>query len=298
MRAVQAFRGAAVGACMAIGLLGVTAAGATATAVKLCVPAFEGWPTITPIKGTCPRFYTLTELSGTTGPAGKEGANGATGPTGPQGVTGATGATGAKGGNGVNGATGTTGGNGATGNSGATGAAGVTGPTGEKGAAGTTGAMGVTGSTGGNGATGATGPAGATGPSGLKGATGPPGVEAVTHYSGRIAVAIEGPEATILEVPGVVKVTAAPAHATCQRGNGSGGIEVTSLDNETNMFGEEEGTDLAPGWKLVKLSVKPIVNLRITSGLGSTALIAAVTVDWEGSATGCIYAGTADVYRG
>jgi hypothetical protein len=67
MGAFKAPRGVAVAACLAVSLLTITASGATASGVKLCVPAAEGLPTITPIRGRCPRHYTLTEL-GAQGP--------------------------------------------------------------------------------------------------------------------------------------------------------------------------------------------------------------------------------------
>ena len=122
MRAFKSPRGvgSCVGACVAMSLLLTTASGALASGVEVCVPASEGSPVVTPIRGACPRGYTLTEL-GKEGPAGKEGKQGPTGATGAKGATGGTGPTGAQG---VTGATGATG---------ATGPTGPTGPTGAKG---------------------------------------------------------------------------------------------------------------------------------------------------------------------
>jgi hypothetical protein len=62
----------------------VPASAATASVVKLCIPNSEGTPTITPIHGSCPKSYTLTEL-GKEGPQGKQGATGATGAAGEKG---------------------------------------------------------------------------------------------------------------------------------------------------------------------------------------------------------------------
>jgi Collagen triple helix repeat (20 copies) len=194
------------------------------------------------------------------------------------------------------GATGPTGPTGATGAKGATGAQGVTGETGAKGETGATGPQGVTGATG---PAGATGP---TGPEGAQGSTGPTGPEGVTHYANRITVpndppGLEGPETTILEVPQVVKFM--NGNPPCQSDGGAAGINVTSLSSETDIFGEEAATNKKPGWQPFHISAKPITNMRITSGSGPSTLIVAITLDWEGSATtGCVFAATADVYKG
>jgi hypothetical protein len=106
MRGLRALRNVAVAACVGMGLLLVMASGAVASGINVCVPKAQGRPIITPIRGACPWFYTLTELGkeagqqGPTGPTGATGAPGiigATGPTGPTGATGVTGATGPQG---------------------------------------------------------------------------------------------------------------------------------------------------------------------------------------------------------
>jgi len=168
MRTFKALRGLGISALVAISLPAVMTSGAIASSIKLCVPALEGRPTITPIKGACPRRYTLTELgtehggagpTGPTGPAGPSGAKGVTGSTGAQGATGVTGVTGANGKSGNEGPAGATGATGNNGSQGATGPTGATGNNGSQGATGATGAGedGVTGATGSTGATGATG---------------------------------------------------------------------------------------------------------------------------------------------
>jgi hypothetical protein len=177
MRWFRILRGAGAAACLAAGLLAVTAGGAMSSGVKLCVPAAEGWPTITPIRGTCPKHYTLTELgiqgpAGPTGATGKEGAKGAAGATGKEGARGVTGANGATGATGKEGANGVTGANGATG---ATGEKGTNGTTGGAGAEGKEGRTGATGERGSNGADGTDGATGATGPEGKAGPAGPEG---------------------------------------------------------------------------------------------------------------------------
>jgi len=63
------------------------AGAAAAQGAKLCLPAKEGRPVVTPIKGVCPKHYTLTEL-GKEGPAGKEGKRGAAGKEGSAGKEG------------------------------------------------------------------------------------------------------------------------------------------------------------------------------------------------------------------
>src|SRR5271163_735773 len=123
MRAFKILRGVTLAACMAVSLLSVMASGAAAAGTSLCVSTIPGFPTITPLKNTCPPGYTLTEL----------------GAQAPQGVTGATGSTGATG---ETGATGSPGSNGATGETGPTGATGATGPAGTNGATGATGSAG------------------------------------------------------------------------------------------------------------------------------------------------------------
>jgi len=79
--------GVCLGACVAMVLLLATASGALASGVKACVPTAEGVPFLSPVKGACPKGYTLTELGegsvGKEGPAGKEGKQGPTGVTGP-----------------------------------------------------------------------------------------------------------------------------------------------------------------------------------------------------------------------
>jgi len=65
-------------------LLLVMASGAMASGIKLCVPAKEGKQVVTPIKGVCPKHYTLSDL-GKEGPTGKEGKQGTTGKEGPAG---------------------------------------------------------------------------------------------------------------------------------------------------------------------------------------------------------------------
>jgi hypothetical protein len=124
-------------------VLVAAAVSASASGVKLCVPNAEGKSTITPVKGMCPKGYTLVEL-------GEEGPTGKTGATGPSGVTGATGPAGATG---------------ASGPPGATGPAGVTGAPGAAGVTGVTGVQGATGPTGEPGPTGIAGPTGAAGTS-------------------------------------------------------------------------------------------------------------------------------------
>src|SRR5438876_11450886 len=81
--------GVCVAVCVAMSLLLLTASGAMASGVKVCVPPSQGERVITPIKGACPDHYTLSEL-GAEGPAGEEAKQG---PTGAAGATGATGAT-------------------------------------------------------------------------------------------------------------------------------------------------------------------------------------------------------------
>jgi hypothetical protein len=162
MRAFKALRGVTLAVCLAVSMLSVMATGATASGTELCVSAFPGFPTITPLKGKCPPGYALTEL-------GARGPTGATGETGARGVTGATGATGASGPSGTNGA------NGATGSQGVTGAAGSIGAIGATGAAGSPGSNGSSGATGETGATGVTGAAGSVGANGAMGATGATG---------------------------------------------------------------------------------------------------------------------------
>jgi hypothetical protein len=176
MSAFRTLRGVGVAACLAGGLLAL-AGEATALGAKLCLPHKEGHAVLTPVKGACPKHYTLTEL-GATGPEGKEGTKGVTGATGDEGETGATGPTGAEGAAGATGPQGVTGATGAQGEKGATG---PTGPPGEKperpeklerGATGPTGTTGPTGVAGATGATGAEGGTGATGPTGPEGASG------------------------------------------------------------------------------------------------------------------------------
>jgi hypothetical protein len=87
MSAFKASRGAAGVVCLAAGLLLLTAGGAMASVSSLCLPAKEGKPVITPIKGVCPKHYTLSEL-GKEGPAGKEGSAGKEGPVGKEGKPG------------------------------------------------------------------------------------------------------------------------------------------------------------------------------------------------------------------
>src|SRR5271165_2047917 len=66
-------------ACVAMGLL-LMASAAAAQGAKLCLPAKEGRPVVTPVKGVCPKHYTLTEL-------GKDGASGKEGKQGPAGLS-------------------------------------------------------------------------------------------------------------------------------------------------------------------------------------------------------------------
>ena len=53
--------GMCVAVSVAMSLLLVTASGAMASGIKVCVPAAAGGPILTPIKGACPRGYTLAE---------------------------------------------------------------------------------------------------------------------------------------------------------------------------------------------------------------------------------------------
>jgi len=86
MVAFKVARGVGVAACVAMSLL-LMAGAAAAQGAKLCLPAREGRPVVTPVKGVCPRHYTLTEL-GKEGPAGKEGKQGAAGKEGSAGKEG------------------------------------------------------------------------------------------------------------------------------------------------------------------------------------------------------------------
>lgn len=85
MRTFRARRSLAVTACLSLGLLLVIASGAMASGgLKLCIPAKEGKPTVTPKGGVCKTGYTLQEL----GAEGKEGAKGERGEKGEPGEKG------------------------------------------------------------------------------------------------------------------------------------------------------------------------------------------------------------------
>jgi hypothetical protein len=81
---------AIVGAIALVGLLVVFATSAMAAGLKVCVPAKEGKPIVTPKAGVCKAGYTLTELGGEgkEGPAGKEGKEGKEGKAGKAGPEG------------------------------------------------------------------------------------------------------------------------------------------------------------------------------------------------------------------
>ncbi len=71
--------------CLVVGLSWVCASAAVAQGgLKLCVPAKEGKPLVTPKAGACRTGYALTEL----GAEGKEGKPGKEGPRGPEGPKG------------------------------------------------------------------------------------------------------------------------------------------------------------------------------------------------------------------
>ena len=78
------------------------ASAATASGLKLCVPAKEGKMVLTPVKGACKSGYKLTKLggegkAGAAGPEGKAGVEGKAGAEGKSGVEGKTGVEGKQG---------------------------------------------------------------------------------------------------------------------------------------------------------------------------------------------------------
>ena len=246
MSAVKALRGVGVAACLAVSLLAVTASGAMASGTKLCLPAKEGKPVLTPTKGACPKHYTLTELgekgptgpTGATGQQGAKGVTGATGASGPQGEKGQTGGTGAEGKEGKRGPEGKppppgpTGPTGPTGPEGTTGATGATGPSAEpEGSCGLPCEIpGPTGATGATGATGESGPTGATGASGASGATG----ERATGATGEAG----GPGST-----GASGATGATGELTTAQGDAR--YELQSRFGGTPASGPSGGGSLA-----------------------------------------------------
>jgi hypothetical protein len=92
---------------VAVLAMAIGAGTAAAAGIKVCVPAKEGKPIVTPKAGVCKTGYTLTELgegkegkegqTGKEGPPGKEGAPGKEGPEGKEGKEGKTGKAGPEG---------------------------------------------------------------------------------------------------------------------------------------------------------------------------------------------------------
>ncbi len=222
---------------------------------------------------------------------------GPTGPTGPMGARGAPGS------------------NGPEGEDGAQGVAGAVGPTGEIGPPGEAGPTGATGATGTNGVTGATG---ATGEKGATGATGPEGKEGKT-YANRVVIPNELPghetsPTTILEVPGVVKINTlqCPTPESNNQPTTEAKEQLTSLGSGTDLFVWESGTAttdryVPSSWTHYSTPAgEPHVGLQskearfhITGGTGSGSFIAAITTLTNvASGTGCVFAATADVYKG
>ncbi len=64
MPMLKGLRGMVLAACLAIGLSAVVAGGALAAGMKVCVPAKEGAPIVTPKGGACEATYTKTTLLG------------------------------------------------------------------------------------------------------------------------------------------------------------------------------------------------------------------------------------------
>ena len=235
MTAFKALRVAGVAACVAMGLLLLMAGGASASGINLCLPAKEGKGVVTPVKGICPKHYTLTEL----------GAQGPTGPTGAQGVTGATGATGSQGAKGEAGA---------TGSQGVTGEAGAKGESGGKGESGATGTPGATGPTGAQGEPGAAGPAGATGTAGMTGATGVAGAgfSSVQRYEGPFELTGEGAAVGTTETSSA----GCPVKTTLV----GGGAEVSSTGEEKGALVRSKpsnaGSQLEGTWTATAIVTK------------------------------------------